>query len=117
MTLKNLLTFLAGFFIGTGVFQFAWTKINKKGYVLKQEEREKEGLPRQSYFEFCCEYYDSFPWKLRKALGINWFYNSKLFDWYIKLRGILLIALGLVLIVIIIALSQSESGAYLDLSL
>ena len=117
ITFKHLLVFLAGFFIGAGIYQFLWLKITQKGYELKQEERKEEGLPRQSFLEFCFEYYNSISWKIRKSFGIRWFYNSKLFLIYIRLRGVIIFLFGVAIIIAILLVGSSEYAPYLDISL
>lgn len=110
LTIRGLLNFVTVFFLLSGFWQFIWIKITVKGWELEKEEGE-------TFFQFCYRWYGGIVWKLRKRLHIEWFYNSKAFLRFIRLKGVCLICLAIALTIFIFKVSGTEYGIWLDLHL
>ena len=108
-TILQIATFLCSLCLVFGVWQFLWIVILKKGYEL--EKLEDESFP-----DFLFRWYgDDFFWKLRKRFVPKWFYYSRMFLIFIKVKGIVLILAGLGLAVALIFVSKSEYASWLQI--
>lgn len=111
VTIMDIFVFFSAYMLILGVWQFLYIKIHKKGYELEKKENE-------TFFEFMCRYYeDDFFWKLRKKYGIKWLYNSKIFEKYIKLKGIILILFGLIVVFGLLLLRQTDYYVWLSIEI
>ena len=108
-TVLQILTFLSTLCVVFGVWQFLWIVIHKRGY-------EMEKLEDESFPDFLFRYYaEDFFWKLRKRFVPKWFYYSKMFLIFMKVKGVILILAGLVLALCLVYLSKSEYAAWLQI--
>lgn len=108
LTLGGLLRFFVGWFFWWGLWQFIWIEITNRGYQCKKEEGE-------SLFDFCCRYYGGVGWDFRRKLGIKWFYNSKAFKNFVRLKGVVLFLLSAGLVFLYFWLTKSEYAVYLNI--
>lgn len=111
VTILHILTFIACLFFITGVWQFAWIVIHRKGY-------EMEKVDEESFPDFLFRYYaDDWRWKLRKKFVPRWFYYSKCFLIFTKIKGVVLIFSGLAIAFLLFYISGTEYGAFLQIEL
>lgn len=110
ITLRGILIFTISWLFLWGVWQFLWVEISYRGWKLEHQKNE-------SFFEFCQRYYGGIIWKIRGAFGIKWFYNSRAFRNYIRLRGVLLFCLAVGVLIVLFRIQSSEYNIYLDVRL
>lgn len=68
----------------------------------------------ESFFSFCERYYGGVVWKLRKYLGLSWFYNSKAYRFFVRLSGVVLVLLSIALLIALIYIDSTDYSAWLD---
>ena len=111
LTILHILTFLSTFCVLLGLWQFAWIVIHRKGYELEKQDDE-------SFMDFMFRYYaDEWQWKLRKRYGPKWFYYSKMFLIFTKIKGVILIVVGLAIAFGVFFLSGTDLGVYLQIEI
>lgn len=111
VTIGHIFVFLSSFCIVMGIWQFLWIKIHRKGY-------EMEKLEDESFTDFLFRYYeDELLWKLRKRFGPKWFYYGKSFIRFTKIKGVILIVVGIAIGVAVFLVSKTEYGIFLDIEL
>lgn len=109
VTILGLLTFLSSLCLVFGFWQFLWIVIHKKGY-------EMEKLEDESFPDFLFRYYsEDFLWKLRKRFVPKWFYYSKMFLIFVKIKGVLLILAGLAIGIGTYLLTKSQYEPWLHI--
>lgn len=107
ITVYSFLVFLASLLILSGVWQFLWIVIHKKGYEL-------EKLDGESFSDFLFRYYeDDWRWRLRRRLLPKWYVRSKLLLLFIKVKGVIFILGGLSIVYVLYFLSKSEYAPWL----
>lgn len=110
ITILGILIFLSSLCFVFGVWQFLWIVIHKKGYELEKLENE-------TFYDFLFRYYeDDFFWKLRKRYGARWFYRSKAFLLFMKIKGVLLILSSVLIALGTFLLSESEYAVFLQIT-
>lgn len=111
VTVFQILLFLCSLCLVFGVWQFLWIVIHKKGY-------EMEKLKGESFPDFLFRYYaEDVMWKLRKRFVPKWFYYSKMFLIFTKVKGVILILAGLGIAVGLFLLSKSEYVVWLQIEI
>lgn len=109
--LTNVFLFLIFYFLLFGIWQFIWLWLHSKGYEINKENNE-------SFYDFMCRYYkDSVIWKIRKKLNIRWFYNSRAFKNFIRLKGIVFIIFSLAIFILFLYLKSTDYGFLLEIPL
>lgn len=109
ITVIGFLTFLSSLCFVFGFWQFLWVIIHRKGF-------EMDGQEGESFPDFLFRYYeDDVFWKLRKRFMPKWFYYSKMFLFFVKLKGVMLITSGTLIAVGIFLLSKSEYAQWLQI--
>lgn len=107
----DIIVFFITYIFILGVWQFISLRINKKGYEIEKEDNE-------TFFDFMCRYYsDDLFWKIRKKLGYSWIYNSKIYEKFVILKGIILIAFAIIMIIILLLFHKSEYFIWLSIEL
>ena len=107
----DIIVFFIAYLFIYGIWQFIHLRINKKGYELEKQDHE-------SFFDFMCRYYsDDLSWKLRKKIGLRWIYNSKVYERFIILKGIILVAVAILMVVLLLLFKQSEYFIWLGIEL
>lgn len=94
---------VAGITLGLlwGSWQFIFLFMSKRSYNKLKYENER-------FLDFCLRSYDSFIWRFRKVLHIDWFYNSKAFQIYLTLRGVVLVLIAVALCIMLFMLYKTE---------
>lgn len=111
MIVDDLIVFIASLSILFGIWQFIWIEVNTRGYLIKK-------LDNESFADFLFRYYkDDVVWRIRKKLRVKWFYNSKGFLKFLRLKGIILVLIGFTLLVLRLYLSFTDYRYILDWSI
>lgn len=111
MRIIDIIIFVITYIFIYGVWQFLFLVIHKKGYELEKLENE-------TFFDFMCRYYsDDIFWKIRKKLGYSWIYNSKIYESWIKFKGIIFIVIAIVGVVGLWLFSKSDYFIWLSIEL
>lgn len=111
ITVLHILFLLASLFLIAGIWQFLWIVIHKKGYEMNKLDGEK-------FMDWCFRYYEGeFVWKLRKKFGPKWFYYSKMFFIFMKIKGVLLILAGAGILVGVFLISRTDYAGYLHITI
>ena len=92
MRLLDLFLFVAFINILYGCYQFYFLYVTKKTFDIKV----KEGYDG-TWFRFCCETFDNWIWRLRFKSKFRWLYESKVFVFFFRLRGIILCLIGVLI--------------------
>lgn len=110
ITLRYVLIFFIVAFIYYGVWQFIWLKSTRKYYTKLKTEGE-------SYFDFLCRFCTSPVWAIKKKLGFGKLYRLKTFGFFVRLKGIIFIALGIIVLVSLLYVQNKGYAVYLDMQL
>lgn len=110
MTLRHTLIFFIVAFLYYGVWQFIWLRSTRKYYT----QLKKEG---ESYFDFLCRFCTSPVWGIKRRLGYAKLYRLKTFGFFVKLKGIIFIVLGLAILIAMLLLQRTGYRVYLDMQL
>ena len=110
ITLRYVLIFFIIAFIYYGVWQFIWLKSTRKYYTKLKTEGE-------SYFDFLCRFCTSPVWAIKKKLGFGKLYRLKTFGFFVCLKGIIFITLGIIVLVALLYVQNKGYAVYLDMQL
>lgn len=104
MTIKDIMIFIGTILILYGSYEFIFLYITKKRYDMAVKNEEYKG----TWFQFCCDRFDTIIWKFRKKSKSRWFYESLIFKNFLRLRGFILIVLGLIILILLFYIKNTE---------
>ena len=109
MTIENLMIFIGVILILYGSYEFFFLYVTKKRYDLAIEYKEFSG----TWFEYCCKEIDTWIWLLRSKMKFRWFYESLIFKNFLRLRGIILILVGVIILILLFYLKTTEYNEFI----
>lgn len=107
MTIRNILMFIGDFIIISGLYQFYFSFIIKKGYKYLGDENK-------SLMDYICKEYPTKTWEKRRK---NKHFSLERYFLIRKTLGLGLILLGLIIFVVIWWFSGTKYGFMLDVKL
>ena len=104
MTIENIMIFLGVILILYGSYEFFFLYITKKRYDLAIKHKEFNG----TWFEYCCKELNTWVWYIRSKMKFRWFYESLVFKNFLRLKGIILISLGVIILILFFYIKNTE---------
>lgn len=109
MTIENIMIFIGTILILYGSYEFLFLYITKKRYDIAIERKEFSG----TWFEYCCKEINTWIWKIREKMKFRWFYESLIFKNFLRLKGIILILLGVIILISLFYIKNTEYNEFI----